>query len=312
MQIIFFGSDQYSSLVLMSLTQQENLLVSAVVTTRPKPVGRDHVLTPNPVEKYAVKQNIKVVYYPDNLDEMSKFISTLPITSDTHGLSASFPRIMPSSLIGAFSGRLYNLHPSLLPQFRNVAPVPYAIALGEPATGITLFRIGDGIDNGEILTQTQEPIVKTDSTPILLTRLFKKGTELFTSWLTNSTHPTHVSQAHDKGGLIFTHKLTREFGYVEWPVILKLIVNHPIFETETQNPLVKLRLTHFPDRNNNILSDLIRALDGYEKVWTIAKTKKGPLEISFKLENGSSSTFAILIAGKPRPLAWDDFVASYL
>ena len=312
MQIIFFGSDQYSLLVLKCLAKQENLVVKLVVTTRPKPVGRDHVPTPTPVEKYAVNQNIKVSYYPNNIEEISKFINMLEITPSTHGLSASFPRIVPHSLVLAFAGRLYNLHPSLLPQYRNVAPVPYAIALGEHVTGITLFRIGEGIDNGQILTQIEEPIYVIDTTPILLTRLFEKGVDLFINWLVNPTLVPTPQPHRETNKLIFTRKLTRDSGYVEWPVILKLIENSALSPLDTNNPLVKLRLTHFPDRNNNVLFDLIRALEGYEKIWTIADTKKDQLQISLHLQTPHSPLYSVLISGKPNPIPWNNFAKYYL
>lgn len=235
---------------------------------------------------------------------------------DTIGLAASFPHLFPPDVISAFNGHLYNLHPSLLPQYRNVAPVPYALAMGDQETGITLQKIDAKIDHGEIIAQIKEPILPEDTTPILLDRLFTKGADLFIRWLTDNPtiRPTESLISRRADNLVFTKKITAESGHLEWHLVLKLINNAPITLADTANPLIKLRLTHFPRRTNNILPDLIRALDGYEKVWTVAPTRKGPLRISFAIGDIRHTTYdiRILLPGKPRPISWADFTKYYL
>jgi hypothetical protein len=110
--------------------------------------------------------------------------------------------------------------------------------------------------------------------------------------------------------LIFTRKLKRESGYIEWDTLEKLVVNTPISKDETTNPLMQLRLTHHPERTQNILRDLIRALDTYERVWTIAKTKKGELQLTLSIS--PSGEIMILIPGKPKPINYNDFAKYYL
>ncbi len=183
LSLVFFGSDQYSAIVLSALIasplRSTIYDLQAIITDRPKPVGREQIVEPNPVEKLAITHDLKVLYYPDKKEEMNNFIDTLqstiyhlPSTISLVGLCASFDHLVPAGVIDLFHGNLFNLHPSLLPQYRNVAPVQYAIALGDNETGITLFRITTGIDNGEILGQVAEPILATDTTPTLSTRLF--------------------------------------------------------------------------------------------------------------------------------------------
>ena len=229
------------------------------------------------------------------------------------GLSASFPYLFPPEIITQFNGLLYNLHPSLLPQYRNVAPVPYALAMGDQVTGITLQKIDAKIDHGEIVAQLKEPILPTDTTTTLLHRLFTKGAELFFKHLITPSGPGPAGPG-PADTLIFTRKLTGQSGYLEWPVVLKLIHNQPITADNTTNPLINLRLTHHPDRTHNILPDLIRALTGYEKVWTLAPTKKGDLRISFAIPQLPATNYQILVLvpGKPRPISWSDFAKYYL
>lgn len=309
--VVFFGSDRYSAIVLSELIKQ-NHSPTLVVTDPPKPKGRKREITTNEVDLLAKNHNLKVLYYQSNNEELINYINTHhPI-----GLSASFPHLFPLSIINAFDGRLYNLHPSLLPQYRNVAPGPYAIAMGDTVTGISLFPISIGIDNGELVAQQQEKILPTDTTTSLLTRLFTMGTQVFLKFLSDPNNPNLTAgiPVMSSSELIFTRKLTRESGFIEWDIVQKLINNKPITKDETSNPLIKLRLTHHPDRTGNILPDLIRGLDCYEKVWSKAKIKNSEMLISLVLGEIHYSLFdiRILIPGKPRPIPYVDFTKYYL
>lgn len=281
--LYFFGSDRYASIVL------------------------DYLHT---------HSDLDITHFPD----LKSFVNGPMVKWSNDviplALSASFPYLFPKDLIQQFSGRLYNLHPSLLPQYRNVAPVPYAIAMGDTETGITLQRIDEKIDHGEIIAQINVPILPTDTTPTLLNRLFTKGAALFIDWLADNltirSTDSLISRRADN--LIFTKKITPDSGHLEWPLVLKLINGQSITMADTANPLIRLRLTHHPDRTDNILPDLVRALTGYEKVWTVAPTKKGDLRISFALTPNKvlSTKYYVLIPGKPRPISWNDFTKYYL
>ena len=316
--LLFFGSDRFSAVVLSELIKQ-NHAPNLVVTDQPKSKGKKGVIEPNEVENLSNEQNIKVLYYPSKYDSQSNFIKLLTDhcqLSTTIGLSASFPHLFPPNLIKQFNNQLYNLHPSLLPQYRNVAPGPYAIAMGDSVTGISLFPIGVGIDNGELVAQQQEKILPTDTTTTLLTRLFTMGTQLFLKFLSDPNNPNLTAgiPVMSSSELIFTRKLTRESGFIEWEIVQKLINNKPITKDETSNPLINLRLTHHPDRTKNILPDLIRALDTYEKVWTNAETKKGIIPVSLLLGDILSPIYDVnvLLPGKPRPISYADFTNYYL
>ncbi len=301
--LIFFGSDRFSAVVLEQLISK-NHAPTLVVTDQPKPKGKKGIIEPNEVEIIANNQDLKVLYYQDNKDELISYIKQ----SKSTGLSASFPHLFPTSIITAFDGNLFNLHPSLLPQYRNVAPGPYAIAMGDQITGISLFPIGIGIDNGELVAQQKENILPVDTTSTLLTRLFKIGTQLFLRYLDEPDNPilTKDIPVMSSAELIFTRKLKRESGYIEWDTLEKLIVNKPISKDETTNPLINLRLTHHPERTKNILTDLIRALDTYERVWTKVATAKGELIISLTLDT------QFQLPGKPNPISYADFTKYYL
>ena len=305
--LIFFGSDQYSAVALSTLLESKIWSQVSIITDRPKPVGKDQLVTPSPVKNLAITHGLKVSYYPD-------FDHAL-ITKDTLGLCASFDHLISKDLIEKFGGNLYNLHPSLLPQYRNVSPVQYAIALGDKETGITLFRISTGIDDGEIVAQAEESISPTDTTLTLTPRLFKLGADLFLRFLGSdlkgSAQPadTKAGRSDPDGTLIFTHRLTRDSGYISWSTLRKLLDNHPISVDDTQNELLALRLGRTQGTPTTILSDLLRALTPWPGVWSTVPTKKGDLR--FSLES-VIPTITLKLAGKPKAITYADFTKYYL
>lgn len=314
--LIFFGSDQYSAIVLAHLLEHwktgalENL---TVITDPHNP--------PSPVELFAKSHNLNVLYYPTNKDEMINFvlylssnISHLESTPSPLGLCASFDHLLPKNIIELFAGNLYNLHPSLLPQYRNVSPVQYAIALGDKVTGITLFRISPGIDDGEIIDQSSDPILPSDTTPTLTSRLFTLGAELFIT-ASQSNFPSHKSRIInlESSKLVFTHRLTRASGFVEWKVLFSLLNNARVDPSQTANELLRLRLNQNPIIQNTIpiIQDLVRALNPWPGIWSLVPSKKGELRISIPSIIHDSDPM-ILVAGKPKPISLSDFTKYYL
>jgi methionyl-tRNA formyltransferase len=297
--LIFFGSDQYSATALDAIIHGQDTPKITVVT--------DQKIGGTEVEKLAREHNLKISYYPD-------FPHSL-ITKDTLGLCASFDHLIPPAIIKLFSGNLYNLHPSLLPQYRNVSPVQYAIAMGDKETGITLFRISAGIDDGQIIAQATEPILPSDTTSLLTPRLFILGADLFLNHLVAPSGPSLEGQSlgpskpGPMGTLIFTHRLTRDSGYIEWPVLSKLLSNKTVSTEETKNELLRLRLTHNP--KGDILNDLLAALTPWPGVWSSVPTKKGDLRISLISHTGYVIP-DVLISGKPKAISHSDFIRYYL
>lgn len=290
--LIFFGSDRYSATVLNHLLASPSVKLAGVVT--------DQVEGGSPVEELAQSRQIPLWYYPD-----------LPprFPPGVVGLAASFDHLLPQATIARFKGKLYNLHPSLLPQYRNVSPVQYALALGDRETGITLFRLSEGIDNGEILGQLKEDILQTDTTQSLTFRLFARGAQLFLTCLKDpSTRKLRSSEPSGSAlPLIFTRRLRRDSGFIEWSVFQKLMAGKTPSAAETTNPLLKLRLTHHPE--GRILADLLRSLTPWPGVWSFAPTKKGSLRLALETV---SPQITVKLAGKPKAIAYRDFVRYYL
>lgn len=304
--LIFFGADQYSAIVLEALINVGIATIASVITDQGKPKDRSQLVGPNPVDKLAKEHNLKILYYPSNQDEMNSFIDSTKSISADLGIIASFGHILPPNLINIFSDGIINIHPSLLPQYRGATPVPYALALGDEMTGVSIFPITADVDNGNILFQSNEPILPTDTTPILLARLFARGSKLIIQYLQGSV-PCKPSTNYKVRNLVMTHRLTRDSGYVEWPVFQKLRQLEIPSSSETTNELLRIRLTNNP--SGPIMSDLFRALYPWPGIWTIAQTKKGDLRLSLE---SVKPEITVKLAGKPRSISYNVFAANYL
>jgi methionyl-tRNA formyltransferase len=149
--------------------------IVAVITAPDKPQGRGQKLMPSPVKDCALKHNIPVLQptnlkSPEFLDELKSYNANLQIV-------VAF-RMLPEVVWAMPSLGTFNLHASLLPQYRGAAPINWAIINGEKETGVTTFFLKHEIDTGSIIFQEKEPILDSDDVGSLYERLMKKGSQL--------------------------------------------------------------------------------------------------------------------------------------
>jgi methionyl-tRNA formyltransferase len=149
--------------------------VVAVITAPDKPQGRGQKLVPSPVKVCAVANNIPVLQ-PTNL-KAPEFIEELKSYHANLQIVVAF-RMLPEVVWSMPSIGTFNLHASLLPQYRGAAPINWAIINGEKETGVTTFFLKHEIDTGSVIFQEKEPIHENDDAGSLYMRLMKKGGEL--------------------------------------------------------------------------------------------------------------------------------------
>lgn len=149
--------------------------VVAVVTAPDKPKGRGQKLSFSPVKEYAITQDIPVIQ-PTNL-KSEEFNQELKSYHANLQVVVAF-RMLPEVVWSMPEYGTFNLHASLLPQYRGAAPINWAIMNGETETGVTTFFIKHEIDTGSIILQEKEPIFEKDNVGTLYERLMKKGGDL--------------------------------------------------------------------------------------------------------------------------------------
>ena len=174
LRILFMGTPEFAVPSLEILVENKFNVV-AVITAPDKLQGRGQKLTPSPVKVYALKHHIPVLQ-PTNLKSPA-FIDELKTYHATLQVVVAF-RMLPEAVWSMPAIGTFNLHASLLPQYRGAAPINWAIINGEKETGVTTFFLKHEIDTGSIIFQEREPIHENDNAGTLYERLMKKGGQL--------------------------------------------------------------------------------------------------------------------------------------
>jgi methionyl-tRNA formyltransferase len=174
LRIIFMGTPEFAVPSLEILIQNKFNVV-AVITAADKPQGRGQKLVGSPVKECALKHNIPVLQ-PTNL-KAPEFLEDLRSYQANLQIVVAF-RMLPEVVWAMPPFGTFNLHGSLLPQYRGAAPINWAIINGEKETGVTTFFLKHDIDTGSIIFQEREPIHENDTVGDLYERLMHNGAAL--------------------------------------------------------------------------------------------------------------------------------------
>ncbi|MBN8577222.1 MAG: methionyl-tRNA formyltransferase [Cytophagales bacterium] len=174
LRIVFMGTPEFA-VPSLELLIKNNWNVVAVLTAPDKPQGRGQKLIPSPVKEAALQHNIPVLQ-PTNL-KAPAFIEELKSYNANLQIVVAF-RMLPEVVWAMPAFGTFNLHASLLPNYRGAAPINWAIINGETETGVTTFFLQHEIDTGSIIFQEKEPIYESDTVGSLYERLMHKGANL--------------------------------------------------------------------------------------------------------------------------------------
>jgi methionyl-tRNA formyltransferase len=174
LRIIFMGTPDFAVPTLQKLIENQYAVV-AVITAPDKPAGRGLKLTPSPVKEYALSQNIPVLQ-PTNL-KSEEFLQELRSYQANLQIIVAF-RMLPEVVWSMPAIGTFNIHGSLLPDYRGAAPINWALINGEKETGVTSFFLRHQIDTGDILLQEKISIADTDDFGSLYEKLKYLGADL--------------------------------------------------------------------------------------------------------------------------------------
>lgn len=175
LRIVYMGTPEFAVESLKRLVEGGYNIVG-VITMPDKPMGRHgSVLQPSPVKQYAVSQGLKVLQ-PEKLKN-EEFVAELRSLNADLQIVVAF-RMLPEVVWSMPRLGTFNLHASLLPQYRGAAPINWAVINGDTETGITTFFLKHEIDTGEIIDQVRVPIADTDNVEVVYERLMRLGGDL--------------------------------------------------------------------------------------------------------------------------------------
>jgi methionyl-tRNA formyltransferase len=253
-RIVFMGTPEFAVESLKTLVESGYQVVG-VVTAPDKPAGRGLKVFESAVKQYALSKCIPVLQ-PEKLKN-PEFLEQLKSLKPDLQVVVAF-RMLPEAVWKLPPLGTFNLHASLLPQFRGAAPLNWAIIQGEKETGLTTFLLAQEIDTGSIIFQEKEPIFENDTVGNLHDRLMVKGASLVLKTVdalaSGDIRP--VNQANllqSAGELKSAPKLTRGTMQINWKQQAKQIRN------------------------------MIRGLSPYPAAWTILRNLSTGQETELKI-----------------------------
>jgi methionyl-tRNA formyltransferase len=188
--------------------------VVAVYTQPDKAAGRGRVVEESPVKKAALRHNLNV-FQPINMKSAETRAQLADLKPDAI-VVAAYGQILPPSVLEIPPFGCINIHPSLLPKYRGVAPVPAAILNGDEFIGVSIMLLDKGVDTGPVLTNVHVPVATRDTAGSLMEKLAHTGAQLLLDTLPGWFRKEIKPQPQNSADASYTKILTKEAGEIDW------------------------------------------------------------------------------------------------
>lgn len=291
LRIVFMGTPDFAVGVLKVLVESGAAIVG-VITAPDRPAGRGRKLQESAVKVYAKTKGIRILQ-PTNLKDET-FIEELKSLRANLQIVVAF-RMLPEVVWAMPEYGTFNLHASLLPNYRGAAPINWAIINGESKTGVTTFFIDEKIDTGAIIDKSEIAIEPNETAGSLHDKLMVLGSDLVIKTVAKIAND-EIDTIVQPRDLVFKEapKLNNENCRIDWTVGWRLIDSlirgldpYPaawtILINGEQELKMKIFKTHFEEDAHN------------DKVGTVIATKK---ELKIAIENGYLKILELQLPGK--------------
>ena len=222
LKVVFFGTPDFARASLEAIHTSAHEVVG-VVTVADKASGRGQKVHQSPVKTYAVEHGLPL-FQPEKLRN-EEFLSQIQSLNADIFVVVAF-RMMPKVLFSMPRLGTFNLHASLLPDYRGAAPINYAVINGETKSGVTTFFINEKIDEGNILLQAETEISPEDNAGTLHDRLMEIGAKLVVETLDGLAEGklTEIPQ-NQKENPKTAYKIFKEDTKIDWEKEVEVIHN---------------------------------------------------------------------------------------
>jgi len=205
------GTPEFSVLPLERLLE-EGYQVAAVYTQPDRPAGRRRATAPSPVKVAAAARGIPVIQ-PDSLRRAAAEVAA---HHPDVLVVAAFGQILRQSVLEAAPLGGVNIHPSLLPSYRGMSPVPAAILAGDPFTGVSIMQMDRGMDTGPVLACGRVPIADSDTTGSLTSKLSVVAAMLLLEVLPRLARGETVARPQDDDAASYAGEIDAGAGQIDW------------------------------------------------------------------------------------------------
>ncbi len=271
LKIAYFGTPDFSADFLKMILEDTSLPLEIVlVVTQPDQlIGRKKILTPTPVKQLAQTHNIPV--WDKKLDDsLTRQLATLDLS-----LLFAYGEILKKDLLEAPKNGFWNIHPSLLPNYRGTSPMTYPLILGDKITGVTLMKMDQQMDHGPIISQEEVAIDPRDLNTDLQQKSIRVAFDLFKNALNEIySSKTITVQEQNHAEATYTRFQTKNDGFIPLSVLKKAINGEEL--TDPEIPLVikdyyeKNPTKKFVIRNSSfVIFNLFRGLYPWPGIWSL-------------------------------------------
>jgi len=213
MNIIFFGSDDFAAAHLKELVASAHEVV-ACVTQPDRPKGRGMKMTVSAVKGCAQDRQIPLIQ-PDDLKDAALIEKLKKYQADIFVVIA-YGKFLPGAVRDMPSLGAVNVHASLLPKYRGAGPINWAVINGEKETGITIMKISEGMDAGDILASKTIPIRNDDTAVTLRSRMMEAGPLFLVETLEAIGQGRLRPKPQDHSKATMAPKLSKDLGAISW------------------------------------------------------------------------------------------------
>ena len=211
MRIVFAGTPKFA-VKSLSVLNQSNHEVIAVYCQPDRPKGRGKVLTACPVKNFAEENNLLVIQPEDFKDKQSQ--SQLALLNPDVMVVAAYGQILPKSILQIPKLGCLNIHASLLPRWRGAAPIERAILEGDRETGISIMKMNEGLDTGDIMLVKKCMISNHETAKTLHDTLSNIGANAILETL--NMFPTLKARSQQNNDATYAEKVTKDEAQIDW------------------------------------------------------------------------------------------------
>jgi len=293
LRIVFMGTPEFAVGILDTIIKN-NYEIVGVITAADKPAGRGQKIKYSGVKEYALENNLTLLQ-PTNLKDEG-FLSELKALNANLQIIVAF-RMLPKVVWEMPKYGTFNLHASLLPNYRGAAPINWAIINGETKTGVTTFYIDDKIDTGAMILSSEIDIDEEENAGQLHDRLMLLGSEtvLETLQLIEAGNVNPKIQENNEE-IKTAYKLDKDNCKIDWLKSAKEI--HNLIRGLSPYPSA---WCHFKDNdqewNVKIYESKIIIEEHFENIGKIIATKK---ELKIAVSNGFIQILSLQFPGKKK------------
>lgn len=208
MRILFMGTPDFAACILERISQNTSDIIVGAVTQPDKPRGRGYELAQSAVKKLAVAKNI-AVYQPETLRD-NAFLPELEELAPELIIVAAYGKILPSYILDFPRFGCINVHGSLLPKYRGAAPIQRALIDGEKETGITIMKMAEGLDTGDMMLKRALEITNDDNFETLHDKMALCACDAITEAIELLREGKDTYEVQDDALATYAEKITKD------------------------------------------------------------------------------------------------------